>query len=861
MVRDWNLSWPGRGGRPRGRRLTAGIGGAVSLTAVGALLTMAAPAQAGTAAVPVGAAAPVPQGAARLGTAPGAAVMHVDVVLAPRNAAALTQYATDVGTPGSPLYHDYLSPGGFTADFGASSAAIASVRSALAARGLHPGAISANHLSIPVTATASALESAFSVHLAQYRLAGGRTAVANTSAPVLPAAAAAHVQAVIGLDNLVTPRSLQAEPSDTAGAAKPASRDAAAPLVKTGGPQPCQAAVDATLTNFPFGIGFTADELAFSYGFSALYKAGHRGAGQTIAIEEFGEPDLKSDISTFQRCYGLHNSVTYQAIDGFSQTGPGAGEAALDIEIASMMAPRANVIVYRSPNTNAGFYDVNSAITTQDRARVVSISYGTCEKFMSRSLASSLHVLYEQAAVQGQTVVASSGDRGSEGCLQVDNNPSELSVNYPASDPFVLGIGGTTIETQDPLRSPPGEVVWNDGGDGDGAGGGGKSTIYAMPSYQKSYLKVKSGVREVPDVSADADPEAGYVVFWNGGWNIFGGTSAAAPLWAALLSLTDNECPATPVGFVNPTLYFVFSSADKVVVGNNIVVSKAFPGNVNNDYTGQGGGHYAVLAGYDMATGLGTPRAGALAGQLCKFSAQAQGYRVATAAGQVFSFHAPSHGSLAGQHLASKVVGIADDPHTNGYWLVTAKGRVYAFDAPAHGSVTGKLASPVVGIASDASGSGYWVVTAKGRVYAFGAPAHGSVTGSASPVTGIAGDPFSRGYWVVTANGKVHAFSAGRYPAKSIGAPVTAIAADPGHQGYWLVTATGKVVGFNVASAGNLPAAGRLGRVIGLAGNKASAGYWLVTATGHVSGIKAAWHGSHPGLGGKDPAVGIAATR
>jgi Pro-kumamolisin, activation domain len=855
MVRDWRTIrfW----GKPRGRRLMTAVTTATSLAAVAAFVVTAGPAQAGTAAVPVGAAAPVPRGATRIGAVPGTTAVRVDVVLAPRDPAALTQYATEVATPGSALYRDYLSPGGFTAAFGPTSAAIATVRSALRARGLHPGAISANHLSIPVTATAGQLESAFSMHLARYRLSGGRTGFANTSAPVLPAAAAAQVQAIVGLDSLVQLQPLMARPgAPTAG--KPVHPDTPQPQVKTGGPQPCQAAINASGQNFPFGVGYTADQLAFSYQFSALYKAKDLGSGQTVGIEEFGEPNLASDISSFQKCYGLHNKVTYQAVDGFNQTGAGAGEAALDIETVAMMAPKANVLVYRGPNTLAAEYDVLNAITTQDKTRVVSISYGTCEKLMSSSLASSLNVLYEQAAVQGQTFVASSGDSGSEGCLQVDNKPSELSVNFPASDPFVLGIGGTTIVN---LKSPPGELVWNDGGDGDGAAGGGKSTLFSMPEYQKKYLKVSSGVREVPDVSADADPEAGYVIFHSGQWIIVGGTSASAPLWGALLSLTDERCSGTPVGFVNPTLYFVFSSADKVDVGNDIVASSSFPGNVNNDYTGDGGGHYAVRAGYDMATGLGTPRASALAGQLCKFSAQKQGYWLTTATGQVFAFHAPGHGSLAGKHLASKVVGIAGDPHTNGYWLVTAKGKVYAFGAPKHGSVTGKLASAVVGIAADPAGTGYWLVTAKGKVYAFGAPKHGSVTGKlTSPVVGIAADPFTKGYWVVTAKGKVRAFAAGRYPAKTISGTVTGIAADPLHQGYWLVTAAGKVVGFHIASEGSMPDAGRLGKLIGIAGDRASGGYWLATATGHVAAIKAAFHGAHPGQSAKDPVVGIAST-
>jgi hypothetical protein len=855
MVKYWQpLIMHGRLRKLGARRLTAGL---VSLAAATAFLTTVAPAPAGAATIAVGAAAPLPQGAVRLGALSASTVLRVDVVLAPRDPAALTQYATDVATPGSPLYRNYLPAGEFPARFGPTSAAIAGVRSTLRARGLHPGVISANHLSIPVTATAGQLQSAFTTSLARYRLPGGRTGFANATAPVLPAAAAAHVQAVVGLDSLIQSQSQLTRPVAPVARGR---RAAPSPDVVTGGPQPCAAATNNANSNPPF-FGLTADQLAFAYKFSGLYHAKDFGRGVTVGIVELGEPNLASDITAFQKCYGLHNKVSYQSVDGFRKTGPGVGEAALDIETVSVMAPAASVLVYRAPNTGAGEFDEFSTIDAQDRVRVVSMSFGLCEKFVPASFARALHVLFEQAAVQGQTIAVSSGDRGSEGCLQVDNKPAELSSNSPASDPFVLSVGGTSIVSNNPVTSPAFQVVWNDAFDGNGAGGGGKSTLFKMPQYQKSFLKVKSGVREQPDVSADADPETGYVIFHQGQWLTVGGTSASTPLWAALLALTDAQCAASPVGFVNPTLYHVASAADPVPVMNDIVANSNFPGNVNNDFTGRGGGHYAVRAGYDMGTGVGVPLAAALAGQLCKFSAQRQGYWLTTASGQVYAFHAPGRGSLAGKHLASSVVGIAGDPGGDGYWLATAKGHVYAFHAPSHGSVTGRLASPVVGIAADHATGGYWLVTAKGHVYAFHAPGHGSLTGASSPVVGIAADPFTSGYWLVTANGKVHAFDAGRYPAKNIKSKVAGITADPLHQGYWVVTASGTVFGFNVASAGSMPHGAGSGRIVGIAADRASGGYWLATATGNIGAIKAAWHGAHPGQPAKNPVVGVASTQ
>jgi hypothetical protein len=859
----------GRAGWPRLSGLAAVVGG---LSAAVAFLAAAGPVQAarpmaGATAPVVGVAAGIPRGAARIGAEPGFRVLRIDVVLAPRDPAALSRYAIEVATPGSPLYHDYLPRGAFPAFFGPTAAAIATVRSALRAVGLRPGPLSANHLSIPVTATATAIERAFGTTLATYRLPGGRVGYANTSTPRLPAAAAAQVQAIFGLSNLVQMQPMLTKPG-VFGHQKP-STARVLPDDNTGGPQPCTSALDAQAEIYSDSGDaawvLTADQMAYEYEFSPLYKAGDFGQGQTIAVMEFGEPNLTSDIADYQACYGTHANVSYQNIDGFNQTGAGEGEAALDIETVTVMAPKANVIVYRGPNSEDGWYDTFATAALQDVARTESVSYGLCEPdfgaILGSGLASALNVVYEQQAVQGQTVVVAAGDSGSEGCLRVTpTKTSQLAVSFPSSDPYVLAVGGTSVVSPTPVQRQY-EVVWNDGYDQGGAGGGGESVFFAEPSYQTAFgISISGGSRAVPDVSADADEETGYLTVHSGDWTQVGGTSAATPLWAALLALTDAKCPSSPVGFVNPAMYYAASPAVKAIVLNDIQADPSqYPDNVSNDYTGDGGGEYPVLVGYDMATGLGSPVGGALATQLCESSAQSEGYRLATADGQVYSFNAPNHGSLAGKRLASKVTGIADDPHSNGYWLVTAKGAVSAFDAPSHGSAKNP-SSAVVGIASDNSGNGYWVVTAKGKVYAFNAPNHGSVRGSlASPVVGIAADPFTGGYWLVTAKGKVYAFDAGSYRGRSL-SKVTGIAADPAHQGYWLVTATGAVYGFNVAALGSMPVGNEFGGTIGVAGDRASGGYWLSTGSGIVAGFAAAVHGSHPGQRSSDPIVGIAGT-
>jgi hypothetical protein len=820
----------------------------------------------------VGATATVPPGTTRLGPEPRGSVVHLDIVLAPRDPAALTRYATQVSTPGSPLYHDYLPRGTFPSVFGPTPAAIATVRSALTGLGLRPGKISANHLAIPVTASASQVESAFRVRLNRYRLAGGQVGYANLTAPRLPASAAPYVESIIGLDSLIRMHPLLTKPGKATGG-RARARGRAQPHAATGGPQPCNEAVNVQ-NNIIDGSGgaawvLTADQLAFDYEFGGTkptnlpYQKGDLGKGQTVGIIELGESDLNSDISHYQGCYGTNASVNYLNIDGFKPKGAGEGEAALDIETVASLAPEANIVVYRGPSSSTGWYDTFGTAAAADTARVESVSYGLCEaafgQLLGKNLAGALNVIFEQQAVQGQTVLVSSGDTGSEGCLRVDTSqPGLLSAEFPGSDPFVLSVGGTSILSSDPVARNA-EVVWNDSPTQDGAGGGGESAFFGEPSYQKAFGVSDGNTRGVPDVSADADPESGYLVFWKGGWIQIGGTSAAAPLWAALMALTDAECPSSPVGFVNPAMYFAASPKVKAIVANDIQKNPDFGFNDTNDYTGKSG-EYPVLVGYDLATGLGSPVGGALATQLCKTSTQSGGYRLAAADGHVYSFHTASYGSV--KNPKSKVVGIADDPKTNGYWVVTAKGAVSAFHAPFHGSAKNP-SSPIVGIAADKNGTGYWLVTAKGHVYALGAPSHGSVTGSlASPVVGIAADPFSSGYWVVTAKGKVYAFAAGKYKGKSL-SKVTAIAADQAKQAYWLVTSNGHVYGFNVNSQGSMPAGNLFGNITSIAGDPASGGaggYWLTTSFGLVAAFNAEIHGAHPFQTTKNPIVGIAST-
>ena len=587
----------------------------------------------------VGSAPRLPNGARVTGALSPSTRMSVTVVLKPRDPTGLQDYATAVSTPGSSAYHQYLSVAQFRTRFGPTDTQVAAVESSLRAHGLSPGSVTANGLSIPVAATAGAVGHAFSTTISNVTLATGRSAFANSQAPLLDASVEGVVGDVIGLNDLAARHPLALRAS--------AATAHASEHVVTGGPQPCIAATTASTHSY------TADQIASAYGFPSLYGASDFGAGQTLAIYEL-EGNFPSDITAYQTCYGITNHVSYQTVDG-GPSNPSRGhkdglETELDIENAIGLAPQANVVVYQGPNSNGGAYDTYNAIIAADSAHVISTSWGLCEAELLATdpgSAQAENTLFQEAATQGQAVFAAAGDTGSNDCTDNAGNPlAGLAADDPGSQQFVTSAGGTTMPT---LGPPPSETAWNGGCmSGPCGGGGGVSELWRMPTYQSgspAALNVinahSSGVpcgaptgsycREVPDVSADASPSTGYAIYYNG-WGALGGTSAVAPLWSALMTEVNafSACHGTPVGFANPLLY---GTAGHVYAGHFNDVTTG-----NNDILGLNGGLYPAGPGYDMATGLGTPNAAALASNLC-----APAVALTQMGAQTSKIHAPAN--------------------------------------------------------------------------------------------------------------------------------------------------------------------------------------------------------------------------
>ena len=316
------------------------------------------------------------------------------------------------------------------------------------------------------------------------------------------------------------------------------------------------------------------------------------GTGQTIAIIELGGGFAQSELDTYFAELGITGpSVTAVGVDG-AQNQPGQdaagadGEVLLDIEVAGALSPGAQIVVYFAPNTDAGFLDaVSEAAHANPTPTAMSISWGQNEDSWTAQARAAMDDAFLDAAALGVTVTVAAGDNGSSDGV----GDGQDHADFPASSPHVISCGGTTLEAlNNAVRS---ETVWNNGV-GRGATGGGVSRVFPLPVWQANSGVPQSaggsaGGRGVPDVAAVADPRTGYEVLVDGRKMVIGGTSAVAPLWAALIARLA-QATGRSFGLLNPALY-----------------GTAAPG--FRDITSGNNGSFAAKAGWDACTGLGVP--------------------------------------------------------------------------------------------------------------------------------------------------------------------------------------------------------------------------------------------------------------
>jgi hypothetical protein len=845
----------------------------------------------------------LPKSATRVGSFSQSKAINLEVVLAPSHQEQLTSLLHSLNDVGSARYHHWLTSPEFVRRFGPTPTAVSAVEKWLAGRGLH--SVYQSGFAVHVTASVRAIESGLGVSLDEYRLARGQQVHVPTRAPLVPATLSAGLISVLGLDNApqLVPEIVRSHSAPSAQAVPHAE-----------GLSPCSAA-----TSEASGVGgYTPDQVGAAYGIGSLTSAGQTGSGQVVAVYELAQHDI-SDTDTYAACFGLHNPVSTVNVDGGGTAGAeGTAEADADIEQVATQASGSSIISYEGPNTPMGDFDTWNTIVAQDAASVVSTSFGLCEPDSEADgVESSVDVLLEQAAAQGQTVVSASGDSGSEDCYPPSGNTdTSLQVDYPSSDPYVTAVGGTTLAgdgTQTAWNTCEGQTGTSCARGGGGAGGGGISRLWDRPSWQPVESQWTSpgnacgmSCRDVPDVSANAGaPE---VFFVAGTWNAFLGTSIAAPLVAGLVADTSNGCKPTRRGDIAPALYDL---AEQGVYGT--ALSDVESG--DNDFTRTNSpSAYPATAGYDPATGLGTPIAG---GWSCPevtsvSPTQAPSGTEVTIGGlglekATFSFGGTTADVVSATATAATVVvprgsgtvalsasdavgaGTSTGSFTfptssssssatgSGYDLVGKDGGVFVFPTNQSGGFYGSL--PGVGVhVHDVSGMvpspddrGYFLVGQDGGVFAFGdAPFLGSLPGlrvKVDDIRGIVPTRDNRGYFLVGRDGGVFAFGdapfLGSLPGEGVHiTDVVGIAATPSDGGYWVVAGNGTVYAF-----GNAPNfgsdTGTASPVSGIASTPDGDGYWIVTQSGSVSKFgDAGAFGALPAIGVRptSPVIGLVPT-
>jgi kumamolisin len=430
-------------------------------------------------------------------------------------------------------------------------------------------------VTVELDGTARAVERLFGVHLFRYAAPNGFLFYAADGDPVLPPALRRAVVGVAGLDDFGR---LETQ------------------AITPGGVTP-------------------ADILSF-YDIAPLRKAGLSGAGETVVFPELASPKdnerLRSDLEQFAKTFDLPPfDVTIRTDPAWHAPAKsnldGLGEADLDLEIVHAIAPGAKLVVYEAGSAMANLASMQTAIAREHPKAIVSESLGGCELAVAHTV-SELKAVQAPWVRQGElnmTHFVASGDTGAYTCGQ--DKPA--AVAFPADLPVVTAVGGTSV-----LLAKTGgyydELAWGNALSKSG-GGGGATRLYSRPSYQTGKGIPGGKARLVPDVSALADENTGWNIVTDGRHAMIGGTSAAAPLWAGLGALINQDLKRRhlgAIGVANPAIYWIAAhrpaAFHDVTAGNNLL--------------------YSAHAGWDEATGWGTPDGAKLAAAWRAYAAQAR---------------------------------------------------------------------------------------------------------------------------------------------------------------------------------------------------------------------------------------------
>ncbi len=503
----------------------------------------------------------------------------------------------------SPQYHKFLTPEAFGARFGLSDADLGSITDWLQAQGFANIQAARGRTWISFSGTVAQAQAAFHTSIHKYVL-DGESYFANASDPQLPEALEGIAQSIQGLHSFRLKPHLRMRPRFTSSIS---------------------------------GNHYTApDDWETIYNVKPIAAHGIDGTGVTIAV--VGQSSiLLSDIAAFRSAANLAaKAPTVVVPPGHSAPGTVSGdeeESDLDLEWSGAIAPNANILfITASATVGNGVNDSIAYAIDNNVAPIMSTSYGLCEPDLGSAQVQSQNLLYQQANAEGMTVVAAAGDEGADDCSTNGVPSLGYAVDYPASSPYVTGIGGTAFNEGSgtywgstnnsyggsALSYIP-EQVWNDGSDV--AGGGGASIYSGKPTWQTGTGVPNDGARDVPDLAFEASPGHDGLLYCNEGWctngfrdsgtylDVIGGTSAGAPSFAGVLALMVQQNGGARLGNINPRLYSLAASSTDafhdITVGNNIVACQV--GTATCPASGTVGFNAGV--GYDQASGWGSVNA------------------------------------------------------------------------------------------------------------------------------------------------------------------------------------------------------------------------------------------------------------
>jgi kumamolisin len=502
-------------------------------------------------------------GARLLGATTAGASVSFSIVLR-LHQGRLHRFLTGLYEPGSPNYHRFIDARTFGRRFGVSDRQLAELRFALRRGGIRITNQYPQRTAFDLQAPAGVVDRFFGVRLMDYLGPSGRRFHSPLAGPVIPRALRGVITGVAGLHGAIRPRS-----DDV-----PAS-------------------------------GVTPALAAAAYDIAPLYKQRIRGQGESVAVVESSRFS-QSDLASFTRQFGLSsftpsNLPTPQDGPATDQSNIGEEETELDVELIHEVAPAAQILDYNAPATTAlgadTLADMLDNIVAQGRVHIVSDSMGYCELGFPAADLQRDEQAIEAAVAHGISIFKSTGDAGAYQCERFSPTDQRLSVEWPASSPGVVAVGGTALSIS-PTGAYAGETAWEGPLENSG-GGGGLSVVFSRPGWQRApgvINRYSDGKRQIPDVSANADPNTGWALVTGGSLGPTAGTSAAAPFWAGAMALIEQyarQHGLGQLGFVDPLLYRIASTSQLAPPFHDVTIG-------SNRY-------YPATPGWDFATGLGSP--------------------------------------------------------------------------------------------------------------------------------------------------------------------------------------------------------------------------------------------------------------